>query len=157
MYSSTDEISGAKMLSPGVPPEERALEAEKLERLRNELESLEPKLKEAEEAFLKTQTSAQIATGKLNDTKKAKTQLGDAKNKVERAKRSLENAENDANKDDSAEKKKLAKSICSNTENFLKYLSVAGTKFEEMLNASTALTGIKMSTEGLDTRIRLLK
>lgn len=157
MYSSTDEIGRAKMLSPGVPPEEKEMEAQKLHRLEEELDHLKPLVKEADEAFQETQKSAQIASAKLRDARLALKELGAANSKVERAMRQLEEAEKDANKDDSSEKRKLSMSIRSNTENWLKYLSSAADLFDETLKTSAALAGVKMSSEGVESKIRLLK
>lgn len=157
MYSSTDEIGRAKMLSPGVPPEEKEMAAQKIETLKQELERLYPLVKEADDAFENTQKSAQSSNAKLNDARLARTQLRDTQNKVERARRQLDQAEKDANKDDTSEKRKLSMSIRSNTENWLKYLSSAADIFDETLETSAALVGIKMSSEGFESKIRLLK
>jgi hypothetical protein len=81
----------------------------------------------------------------------------EANTKVERAKRQLKQAENDANKDDSSEKRKLSMSIRMNTENWLKYLSSAADMFDEILKTSASLAGIKMSSEGVESKIRVLK
>ena len=151
---STDEITRARMLSPGVSPAEKELVQKSLQKVEDELNQLQPDLDNAQNDYEKTQQEAQMKKRTFDDAKKGKSDLLTLKNKKEGAEKRLVQAERDAAKDDGQEKRRIVKIIRKHIESYISELEGASRANREHLEAISAQTGLKMSEDGLLERKR---
>mmetsp|Transcript_11875 Transcript_11875/g.14741 ORF Transcript_11875/g.14741 Transcript_11875/m.14741 type:complete len:1161 (+) Transcript_11875:53-3535(+) len=150
---SVDEISNARMLRPGVPPEEKVKLQNLVAELQREIDDLHPQLKEKEVEYNEVQAAGQGAHAKMKDAQRAKQELNDAKSKVAAAKRKLQSAEKEAATDNVAEKRRVRKNMMQSIEKYLSTLELASANHDEYLKSSFELSGIAMTEEGKRQKI----
>ena len=145
------------MLSPGVSPEQKEAVERQIQQVDAEIRQLEPDLKEVTSLYNSIQEDGQAVTLRAKDAKKAKNELEDAKKKVALAKRKLREAEEEASKDNDAEKNKHITDLKSHVANSILALENASNKYDEWMKTNRSLAGIKMTEEGLLDKARKLR
>jgi len=144
-----DEINPARLLSPGVPPEEKERIENEIKNIENEIKILEPMMQEAGTEYESLQKSGQQISYKYKDASKALDELRSAKQKVTFAKRKLREAEQDASKDNANEKRQLMKVLKKQVSNYVLYLESASENFDSWIESESILTGIRVSEDDL--------
>lgn len=152
-----DEINPARMLSPGVSPEDKNDLEKQLQAIENDIRNLEPGMQEAAAQYESLQKSGQQSSYRYKDAAKALDELGHTKTKVVMAKRKLREAELEASKDNVHEKRQLIKQLKKHVSSYVTYLENASENFDSWMRSESTLTGIRVSEEGLQERERKLK
>jgi len=152
-----DEINPARLLSPGVSPEDKNDLEKQLQAIENDIRNLEPGMKEAAAEYESLQKNGQQSSYRYKDAAKALEELGHTKNKVLMAKRKLREAELEASKDNVHEKRQLIKQLKKYISNYVSYLENASENFDSWMSSESTLTGIKVSEDGLQAQERKLR
>jgi len=149
MNLSVDEVRPAKMLKPGVPPEEKDRAERDLQVAKQEFEHLQPSLTSATEAFERAQRVAQERNITFKDTKQGSHEVKDHQEKLARSKRKLDEAKREAAKDNKSEKKRVITAICSFLKMFTTEIKNATNAYDRYMDATARQGGLLMSEDGL--------
>jgi len=149
MNLSVDEVRPAKMLKPGVPPEEKNRAERDLQVAHQEVEHLQPSLTSATEAFERAQRVAQEKNMTFKDTKQGAREVKDHQEKLARSKRKLDEAKREAAKDNKSEKKRVITAMRSFVKMFTTEIEKATNAYDRYLDATARQGGLRMSEDGL--------
>jgi chromosome segregation ATPase len=149
MNLSVDEVRPAKMLKPGVPPEEKDRAESDLQVAKQEVDHLQPSLTSATEAFEGAQRVAQEKNITYKDTKQGSHEVKDHQEKLARSKRKLDEAKREAAKDNKSEKKRVITAICSFLKKFTTEIENATNAYDRYMDATARQGGLRMSEDGL--------
>jgi len=151
-----DDINRARMLSPGVSPEQKEVANKQLNDAEKKLHELSPVMDQAADKYDLLQRDGQKSSFTYKDAKKAIEELKRTKTKVNMAKKRLHEAEQNASKDNESEKRQHIKELKNQVSNYISHLESASEKFDEVMKAETTLTGIRVSEDGLRGQHRML-
>eukprot|EP00551_Chaetoceros_affinis_P006129 CAMPEP_0203670242 /NCGR_PEP_ID=MMETSP0090-20130426/6384_1 /ASSEMBLY_ACC=CAM_ASM_001088 /TAXON_ID=426623 /ORGANISM="Chaetoceros affinis, Strain CCMP159" /LENGTH=1165 /DNA_ID=CAMNT_0050535065 /DNA_START=104 /DNA_END=3601 /DNA_ORIENTATION=+ len=143
-----DEISPARMLRPGVSPEQKAQVEQHLNAVREQIEELQPKMDQVQEKFESLQRDGQEVQLKMKDAQKGKSDRNEVKNKLGSAKRKLASAEKEVSRDSADEKRRIRSNLRQNIKQYLSSLESASAHYDEYLKLSCEIAGIDMTEEG---------
>jgi len=142
-----DEVAQARMLSPGVSPEEKRAVQEHLDAANLEVQVLEPEVNEATAAIDKIGTEGQAAQSKLKDATQAISERVSLEQKVERCREQLQEAQKVLSRGDHNEKKNLVKSLKSHISQYIGSLESSSLHCDEWMKANLTLVGVKLNEE----------
>lgn len=147
-----DEVHQAKMLSPGVSPEEKQAIQEKLDAANIEVQALEPEVQEACSTIDKAYADAQNAHTKFKDVTKALSERDELEKKMENLQRRLKDLEKEASKGNDNEKKATVKSLKNHISQYIGCLESSTLHCDEWMKANLSLAGVKLNEEAMFER-----
>lgn len=136
------------MLRPGVAPEVKERAENRVNELIGECRDIEPKMHDAQAKHEALQMEGQAAHAKMKDAQKGRSELHEAKRKLDVLQRKLKAAEEDISNDTVAEKKGKRIQLKQYVEKYLESLQRSSDKYQEYLKATTELSGVELSEEG---------
>lgn len=154
---SVDEIRPARMLSPGVPQEEKSQAERDLKAAEEECQNMQPRLAEAQKSFERLQLEAQQLSLKFKDAKQGRADYQQQKERLESAKRKVAEAKREASKDNRAEKKRLIRQIRDHISSYTMELEKASSAYNDYLDSCARQAGVKMSEGGLISKKQQLQ
>mmetsp|Transcript_29269 Transcript_29269/g.45481 ORF Transcript_29269/g.45481 Transcript_29269/m.45481 type:complete len:1125 (+) Transcript_29269:51-3425(+) len=148
-----DEISAARMLAPGVSEERKNAVKESIAKLEAEYEQNRPIHENLKEKF-----EAALEVGKqrnkcVEDVKRRKNQVSNAKIKLETAQRKLDDDIANAQKDKSAEKKRNQKKLKKCIVNYTSTLKVISETQERIMRLTFAKAGMTVKDNVISERV----
>jgi len=149
-----DDITPAKMLAPGVDPEQKANLESAIQELQEEIGILRPQVDEAKCQYDDALSKGQAVTQRLKDARAAKNDLNIFKNRLIVAKRKLAELEESASKDNVAEKESILRKLKSQVKNNIDQLEIAASSHNDMMKITYTSAGVKMTEDGLSERKR---
>jgi chromosome segregation ATPase len=144
-----DEVTSAKMLSPGVSPEEKQQMHEQFNAAIRDVEALDPEVHEASAAVDKANVDGQDANSRLKDASKAISELQENKARVKQSEKKLKEAEHELAKGDDGDKKRLVAALKTHISKYISSLENSSLHCDEWMRSSLSLVGVKLSEEAM--------
>jgi chromosome segregation ATPase len=143
--SRIDDVSAAKLLAPGVPPEQKQHAEEKLKAAHDQIAELRPTFLESEKAVQMLEASTQKLHANMQATKQARDSLQKFKNKLQRQRLKVEDAKEALEGDDDEEKGKLVKSLMKRVAASISALEVHAEEHCKMMDSTISSAGVTIS------------
>ncbi len=154
--TASDEIQPARLLKPGSDPNLKEELKEIIKNAKETIESLLPEIQEEEMEMDKWHKHGQNTSIKLKDSKRLKQEWTQYKAKLRNQKEKLAEAEENAAKDNETEKAQMVNKIKKLVESSIKESDNAAKAHNECMKCTHALTGVKMTEDGLSDILRKL-
>mmetsp|Transcript_26638 Transcript_26638/g.55195 ORF Transcript_26638/g.55195 Transcript_26638/m.55195 type:complete len:1127 (+) Transcript_26638:256-3636(+) len=154
--TSSDEVQPARLLKPGCDPNIKEELSEIIKKAKETIENLLPAIQEGQIEMDEWHKHGQHVSVKLKDSKRLKQEWTQYKAKLRNQKEKLAEAEEDAAKDNEREKVQMVNKIKKLVENSIKESESAAKAHNECMKSTHALTGVKMTEDGLSDNLRKL-
>jgi len=151
-----DEVIAARMLAAGTPPEQKEKLKRNLSQLQQEKQELEPTSQRIKSEHDEILGEGQTVSAKLKEIRATLQDIKRSKQRLNDAKRKLEDYEKTASADHVADKQALLEKLKYNIANATSAMMKAGEKHEELMSVTCALTGVKMTEDGIVASARKL-